>query len=242
MKRLSCRSCGSNLNIETFNPKFAVVNCSHCGSTYDASDLTGNTSETLRVRKPGANYPKPESIRQKNSTEGTTFSWRAHNPITSLLSIPINVFVLSKVSESFLPRFIDGFSWHDGNPAEFGFINWVLIALGLWISSIFIFNRHRIRLTKNSLMIDQQPVPVPWRFRKSIPRDVISQLFVAERVVHKKNGPSTTYYILRLIDANNTLVEIPGRFRSPEEAIYIEHALEEELDLSNIRIAGEIGR
>ena len=242
MKRLSCHSCGSNLNTDTFNPKYAVVNCSHCGTTYDASGLKRDVSDERPVKEGRGSYPRPENIDLKNDAEGITYSWRAHSPIASLVSILFIAFVIGKITEIFLPKYIDGFSWHGGNPAEFGIINWVLIAILCWITGVFLLNRHRIRLTGTSLVIDQKPIPVPWKFRKTIPRDEIRQLFVAERITHQKDGPSSTHYILRVIDTNDALIEVPGNFRKPEEAIYIEHALEQELGLSNISVAGEVGR
>jgi len=242
MKRISCRSCGSSLNVETLNPKYAVVNCSHCGSMYDASGLKRDTSDVSPESSVRTSYPKPENIKLRKDSKGIKYSWRAYNPIASILSVLIHIFILSKLSETFLPKFIDGFSWHGGNPAEFGIINWVLVAAASWITGVFLLNRHRIRLTSSSLVIDQKPIPVPWKFRKTIPRDRVQQLFVAERVKHQKDGPSTTHYVLRMIDADDNLIEIPGRFRNQEQAMYMEYALEDELGLSNIRIAGEVGR
>lgn len=242
MKRLSCRSCGSNLNTDTFDPKYAVVNCSHCGTTYDASGLKHNPSDEGHDKVDRGSYPRPENIDLKRNADGVTYSWRAHSLIASLVSILFIAFVAGKITETFLPKYIDGFSWHGGNPAEFGIINWVLIVALCWITGVFLLNRHRIRLTGTSLVIDQKPIPVPWKFRKTITRDEIRQLFVAERITHQKDGPSSSHYILRVIDANDALIEVPGNFRNPEEAIYIEHALEQELGLSNISVAGEVGR
>ena len=242
MKKLSCQSCGSNLNTESLDPKYAVVNCSHCGATYDASSLKRNATESHSEKDAGASYPRPENIKLKKNTEEIAYSWRAHHLSFAIVSMVIHVFLLSKISAKILPKYIDGFSWHGGNPAEFGIINWVLIAAASWITAIFLLNRNRLRLTRSSLVIDQQPIPVPWKSRKSITRNEVSQIFVAERVTHQENGPSSTHYILRVIDTNDTLIEVPGRFRNPEDAIYIEHALEQELGLSNIRIAGEVRR
>ena len=78
-------------------------------------------------------------------------------------------------------------------------------------------------------------------FRKSITRSGIQQLFVAERIVYQKNGPSKARYIPRVIDNNDTLIDVPGHFLNPEEAVYIERTLEQEPGLSNIIIAGEVG-
>lgn len=242
MKRLSCCSCGSTLNTESLNPEFAVIHCSHCGSLYDASTLERNTYATDSNSEIEARYPRPENIRVNRGSNQVGFSWRAHHPVTSLGSLLINFLVFGHLSQTLLPKYLDGFSWHNGNPAEFGIVNWLLIAGSVWISSVLLLNRHRIRLTNSSLVVDQTPVPIPWKLRKTVPRNKIHQCFVAERVQHKKNQSPHTYYVLRLIDTDDTLIDLPGRFKTPEQALYIERNLESELNLANIRIAGEISR
>ena len=84
-------------------------------------------------------------------------------------------------------------------------------------------------------------MPVPWKKSKNIPRGSIQQLFVAKRNIERKNQTDQTYYILRIIDKANNLIEAPGRFESQDDAIYVERSIEKALKLEDVRIAGEVG-
>ena len=136
--------------------------------------------------------------------------------------------------------FVTNFSWFKGNPAEFGFINWLLVVGFIWLASALLLNNNRFSLSKGKLRSYQGPVP--WGWRKSVPSKSVAQLFVARRVVQKKEGDPDTYYVLNGVDINNNLINFPGRFTSVEAALFVEHGVESKLGLVGSEVVGEVGR
>jgi len=59
MKKLSCKSCGSALQVDGFDRRLAVVHCSHCGVMYD---LTKSRAEANTLQNPVA-QTSPDTTR-----------------------------------------------------------------------------------------------------------------------------------------------------------------------------------
>lgn len=240
MQHLTCQSCGSPLNLEAYDSRFEIISCSHCGGRYDVSDTISIHPRLSKKAGQSADdsvAPKPEAINVRRRDGGVEYSWRNQSRLVTLVMLGILTAWMFVLAFIVIDSLIPDFSWHRGNPAKFGLINWLLIVVFIWLASALVLNSNRFFLSMGKLRSYQGPVP--WGWRKSVLSNSIAQLFVARRVVQKKEDEPTTYYVLNGVDINNNLINFPSRFSSIDAALFVEHGIERELGLMSRDVAGE---
>lgn len=251
MKKLSCKSCGSALQVDGFDRRLAVVHCSHCGVMYD---LTKSRAEANTLQNPVAqtspdttrtNKQNPESGAEserevlqrpvaampagfnvsRNGKLTVRWNWRnASAMLGAGMAVFFNIVVIILLSS--------------GRPG-FVHIIFVLVALGvLYRASANLFNSTTITADENQLTVRHSPIP--WFPAPTISSSSVEQLFVSEGHTESKNGRRTPYYVLNAVLRDNSLKQLSSSLPDIEQALYLEQEFESVLHIRDRRVAGEV--
>jgi len=90
VKRLTCQSCGSPLTLDSYDSRYEIISCSHCGGRYDATELiSSHPQQNQNANQSTAESvaPKPENINVRRRDGGVEYSWRNQSLFGALFMI-----------------------------------------------------------------------------------------------------------------------------------------------------------
>jgi hypothetical protein len=99
-----------------------------------------------------------------------------------------------------------------------------------------LFNRTVIAASKDKLSIRHGPIP--WPGNRDIPTADLKQLFCEEVITRGKNGPSATYHLAAMLD-DGKKIRLIKSLPEPDQALYLEQALESRLGIVDVEMEGE---
>lgn len=217
---------------------YAIISCSHCGGSYDASGLQRSEQREAQKQSKSTKKPtKPANVKIKRIGDRVVYSTRWHSIGASILRTLVVTIWLLVASHILLTSVLKRDGWLGIYPSEYSYLHWLVIAALIWIAAAQILNSTTVSLSKQLMRIGHGPIP--WGYPKSVPTKSIEQLFVASRVTQKK-GDKQISYVLRAVDHKSNIISIPGRFSTAQEALFLEYDLEKELGLINRSQHGEI--
>jgi hypothetical protein len=113
------------------------------------------------------------------------------------------------------------------------------LPLGLmWDPLILTFNRMRLEVTGGGFKLSSGPVPNP-HGKAFIARAEVTQLYPFKYYRRKEK---ITLYGVRAIYRDGTRGDLVTALRSPEEALWLEQAIEQKLDLRDQYVEGQVQR
>ena len=246
MKKLSCKSCGSALQVEGFDRRLAVVHCSHCGVMYDLTktraevdtsqnpsteptpgvQLTDQNPESGKeaLQRPVAAMPAGFNV-TRNGKLTVRWSWRnASAMIGVAAAIFMNLIIIFQINNS------------SSNMIQILFLTMTIGVL--YRACAGIFNSTVITVDENQLTVRHSPLP--WFPAPTINSSSVEQLFVSEGYTKSKNGTRTPYYVLNAVLRDNALKQLSSKLPDMEQALYLEQEFERALHIRDRRVAGEV--
>jgi hypothetical protein len=116
----------------------------------------------------------------------------------------------------------------------------VSVGVGLTYTALAgFYNRTIVTVGMGKFSI--QHTPLPWPGNRMIPATDLIQLYSEERVTRSNNGTRITYQ-LSAISTQNKKIKLLSGLNSPDEARYLEHAIEEQLGIKDRPVEGEMAR
>jgi hypothetical protein len=114
----------------------------------------------------------------------------------------------------------------------------VAVGVGLTYSVIAaIFNTTEVGVRGDSFFVRHGPIP--WRGNRTLPARAITQFFCEEKLTTTKNRVSRTYHLSAILDGGER-VRLVSDLPEVEQALFLEHALEERLGIVDVPVAGEV--
>ena len=114
----------------------------------------------------------------------------------------------------------------------------VAVGVGLTYFTLAGFlNRTSIEAASGELTIRHGPIP--WRGNRSIPVDDLDQLYSEERVSRGRQGATSTTYRLNAVLKDGRKLKLLSGLPEPDQALYLEQAIEEHLGIQDRKMRGE---
>ena len=259
MNPLSCKTCGSALEVEGFDRRLAVVHCSHCGVMYDLTKPR-NTADANAVEVAvdadvaGADM-KPTTDEQlvAENANGVSMHEVSSRAVASMpegfnVSRKDQHLVVSWSWFSAQSLFLLGFAviWNvmilvvlSGAGFQLSLVIFMLIGLGLLYRGVAGLVNETI-ISADEKWLKVRYWPLPWFPAPTIDSSSIEQLFVSEGFTKDKEGVETPYYILNAVLRDNSLKKLSNRLPTIEPALFLEQEFERTLRIRDRPVAGEV--
>lgn len=236
---LECPSCGGQTK---FSTDVDILVCDYCGNqhTFRLPDPTtghtpaavlGGISEpapALSERETRLLRPRPRNVTLRKQGDQIELSWRWF----SWKYLPLAFFCIAW--DGFL-CFWYSIAFSTGAP-------WIMIVfpiahlavgVGLTYSTLAGFlNRSYVSIDRKNFVVSHRPLP--WLGNLRVPVNQVKQLYCKE-----KRGKQTTYQ-LSVILKDGRKRDLLSNLDSPEIGFYMEHQIENWLDITDQPVRGEI--
>lgn len=227
---LDCRRCGAQIRSENINLSNALAKCDQCHAVFGFTDqLSG-----ARSAPPAMSMPLPDGLRVSERAGMLRLERRWFRPMLFFLllfCIAWNGFLV------FWYKHVGS----DGDILAIVFpIAHVAAGVFLTYSTIAGFvNRTTVAAGEHYLTIRHGPLPWPGQ-REIAVRD-LQQLFCQEHVTRVKDGTSVSYSLNAVLQSGRKLALVKG-LPEADQALYLEHAIEKHLGITNRPVPGELRR
>jgi hypothetical protein len=116
----------------------------------------------------------------------------------------------------------------------------VTVGIGLTYGVIAgFFNTTRIGLRGDDFFVEHGPIP--WRGNRVLRARSITQFFTEEKVSTDKDGATTRTYHLAALVGDDERLRLLSNLPTVDQALFLEQAFEERLDIVDVEVAGELG-
>ncbi|MEP6646188.1 MAG: hypothetical protein ABJC12_03800 [Saprospiraceae bacterium] len=227
---LTCPRCNHLLNASELNPEKSRAKCGNCGYEFTYSlDSSGSSFIPELIIPQGIEELKLRSeldlrLRWKETTsKGGRWFLLLFASIWNLILLPFVIGIIVSGQWSIL-LFL---SLH------------LLIGLGLmWHLATVYMNSTSISVTRERIKITTLPLIHPlWR-NKNIDAKTVSQLYVSKYVQSTSNGvPNYAYALYAILNSGEKVSLIRGM--NFETQAYIEKAIEDYLEIENVKVPDE---
>ncbi|MFA5139222.1 MAG: hypothetical protein WC728_08310 [Elusimicrobiota bacterium] len=225
--RLDCPYCGRTIAPEDINIQRVVAKCSGCGGVFGFADKVPESQPPWSGKVP-VDMPKGFSVDRSAGDFKLVRRWFS----------PLFIGLL------FFCAFWDGFLvvWYtifltQKGPLLMGVVPLIHVAVGFGLSYYVVagfVNRTVITVSVDALRVKHEPLP--WPGNRSIARMDLAQLFCREQVGNKG---SRTYEVHAVL-AGEKRVKLVSGLLSPEQALFIEQQIENQLGLKDRPVQGEM--
>jgi hypothetical protein len=229
---LHCPECGAELAARGLNESQQIACCTRCGKVLDLARPRRATPEVesaprSEIAPAPVRLPKPDHMTVVEDQHRVTVTWKRPmrervGPLLNLtLAAVFCFYVLLDVAAA---------------PALLA-----LLSCGwLYASAALLWNRTRVRATRELLEIDVGPLP--WFGAHRLAREDVRQLFAEVRLVPDKNGQAelASYVVSGVIGPEQRRVELVTELAQPDDALWLEETLEHALGLRHTAVGGEL--
>ncbi len=235
---LRCARCGAQYAPDDVDFKLALARCRSCqtvmalgGRTIQVTPAAAPTMVPV-VSRPAT--PLPEKFERKEVPGGLELSWRWFSVVHVFLVI-------------FLVPWFGGLglffalSLASGAPLPFLLFPMIHVAAGVflgWMALSGLLNRTTLRFDGVTLTVDHRPIP--GRKKHRLQRQDVSQLYCRQHTHRGKNTVTHTWS-LNAILANGRQLQLVKGLTSLDQALYLEHALEPLMGITDAPVADEAG-
>ncbi len=233
--QLSCKQCGADIRAEDINIERLIAKCAECHAVFGfAEDIPGAATESTapRRRPRRAKVPLPSGFRLEDHGVGLRIVYRWWRPLFIFIAV-FTVFWCG-----FLV-FWYGMALATDAPILALVFPLIHVAVGLGLAYYTIagfLNRTYIDVDGRQIAITH--APLPWPGSKTIPAHSIAQLYVIENRRRSRNGEHFSYD-LRAIDKSGQRLKVLSTLPEPDQALYVEQAVEERLGIESRPVPGE---
>ena len=258
MNPLSCKTCGSALEVEGFDRRLAVVHCSHCGAMYDLTKPrnTADASDAEVVAEADVDgmdmtpTADEQLVENANDVEKHELNSRAVAAMPPGFSVSGGGqhFAVSWTWRSASSMVLLGVAcfWNVIVFRHFiadGFdlvrLAFMVIGLGFLYRGIAgVVNATTISADEKWLKVHHSPLP--WFPAPTIDSSSIEQLFVSEGFTETRDGNKTPYYILNAVLRDNSFKQLSNSLPTIEPALFLEQEFERTLRIRDRPVAGEV--
>lgn len=175
--------------------------------------------------------PKNMHLKEKASSLEFEYSWFKIKYLISIFAAPLFAFFLIK------SEYITG-SFHQFTVPVSLLI--LVSFLVIYYSLAKLLNVTNIRVTHVELKVDHGPIP--FHRNQVLRKQDFTQLYVTQhRIGHRYYLYATTYQI-NVILKNGEVVTLVNGLHSAEQGKFIEHKIEDFLDITDIHVEGELAK
>ncbi len=259
MRKLSCRSCGAELDAGQLDRRLAIIICSHCGAIFDLArrgggGLAGEGGEQVEAPA-GPNAPPDAGARARESSpERAPVAMPSRFRIergSDRLAVRWRWFQWSDLFLLFFAIAWDSFliGWYSMTtvmgdaPGPMKLIMMVFplahVAVGVGVTYralAGLLNTTSVQVADRTLSV--RHFPLPWWPAPKIPVDSLEQLYVSKKVKHGKNTATVTYE-LRAVTRDHHGRKLLGGLQSLDQALWLEQEIELLLGIRDRPVAGE---
>jgi len=254
---INCTSCGARIPADDVNIDRLVAKCRTCNCVFDFSgQLAAASSESKQRRRAFVGLPAGMKVVVDEREVGGADDYRLaagehrgdfivrrrwFDPATHIFMIVFCVFWDGFLAFWYSAALGNGVSKLGGGFGLF-FLAFPLIhvtvGIGLTYSLIAgLFNATVVGVRGDNFIVHHGPIP--WRGNRTVPARSITQLFCEEKVSKTKRGESRAYQLSAIVDGSERVRLVSG-LPAIEQALFLEHALEERLGIVDEAVAGEV--
>lgn len=237
MGSLNCRKCGATIQADQVDRRLAIAVCSHCGTVLDltkrraASNWKSFSSQDGFIA-PRAIAPLPEGVLVEKDKSRTkiTLPW---SRIKGLLLLILSVILFSLIYLFYTTtdaRFSEGVT-------KASIIAFIIASYVAYVTFVNLFNKTIIVLNSEWLRIRHRPLP--WFGNVTLDTQDIEQFYVVEENHRAKDGGIYSYTLNAVTRDHRKILILKG-LATPDQGLFLEHALEEVLDIRDRAVAGEV--
>jgi hypothetical protein len=227
---LDCRRCGAQIRAEDINLVKALAKCRHCHAVFGFADQMSGA----RPAPPPTSIPLPRGldVSERSGVLRLERHWFQSNLFFLLIfcvcwdafMVLWYINVLSELSGR-------------GLVALFPLL-FVAAGAGMtYVTLAGLINSTVIEAGKTHLAL--RHTPLPWRGNREIWVSELQQIFCEEHVRESMNGSSTTYS-LNAVLVNGRKLTLVKDLPEAAQALYLEHAIEKYLGITNRPVPGEL--
>ncbi len=229
--QIYCKSCDSQINAQNINIEKAIAKCTNCNAVFsiaeqvDAVDIQNN-------REP---VPMPTSITMKASGLGLPICRRWFSPVFIFLAF------FCVLWNGFLVFWYLMAFGGDETPIIVKIFPVGHVAVGVFITYYTIagfLNTTKLHINQNIMSIKHSPLP--WFGNQTLELHNIQQLYCTNHYHTRKNGGGYYTYRLNAILSNGKKKKLLSGLTEPDQALYIEQEVENNLGIASRKIKGEM--
>lgn len=233
---LSCKACDAPLKADDINMEHGIASCRYCNAVMRFAELAGGGEPEVALNEKRAPVPMPSGMTVEEYGGRLRIVRRWLTPVAFFLvffCIAWNAFLVFWYSMAFgdanTPWIMKVFP-----------IGHIAVGVGLSYYTLTCFlNRTVIAVEAGELVIRHGPLP--WPGNASIDTTHIEQLYCQEKTHRGENSTHTTYSVFA-VDRDGQTRKLLSNLSARDQALYIEQRLEEELNLEDRPVGGEIPR
>ncbi|MCA9717071.1 MAG: hypothetical protein H6713_03855 [Myxococcales bacterium] len=257
MRKLSCRSCGAELDGGQLDRRLAIITCSHCGAIFDLARRGGggvngaaSTAEDTSDRA-----GEPQVPRGGDTPERAPVAMPSHFRVErdgGRLAVRWRWFQWSDIFllffaiawDAFLVGFYAMMSLANDAPGPMKIIMYVFplahVAVGVGIT----YRALAGLLNTTTLVVEERTLsvrhfPLPWWPAPKIPVDSLEQLYATKKIKHGKNTATVTYELRAVTREHHGRLLLAG-LQSLDQALWLEQEIELLLNIRDRPVAGEV--
>jgi len=234
---LDCKECGARIPAEDMNLETLVARCRRCDGVFSFAAEVGAADRGTAVpaerrREP---VPLPRGIAVDDGPGAVSISRRWFSPKV------LGLLLFCAVWDGFLVVWIAAaFASEAPIPMLLFSILHVAVGAAVTYSTLAgLVNRTRIDIDPMSFSIRHGPLP--WRGNRTISTLEIDQLYTMEKVHRGKHGPHYSYQLWAKLKGAPDVKLLSG-LEDRDQALYIEHVVEDRMRIADRPVEGEVGR
>jgi hypothetical protein len=224
---LDCRRCGAQILSENINLSNALAKCHQCHAVFDFADQLSGANP----KPPAMSMPLPQGLSVSEQAGMLRLEHRWFRPslfFYLLFCIVWNTFLVLWYMQAGGKVKIEAIFTIAHVAAGVGLTYWTIAGF---------VNRTIIGASAHYLTIRHQPLPWPGKQHVAV-RD-LQQLFCQEHASNLRNDTSVSYSLNAVLQSGRKLVLVK-RLPEADLALYLEHALEKHLGITNRPVPGEV--
>lgn len=251
--QLHCPTCSKTVDANDVNLDRMVAKCRGCHAVFDFSDQLEDQKREqgqrpLKLARREVPLPEGLAVVWNDGGGFGGLGYRAsaakHRDVTivrrwfsPLKHLPMLLFAL--VWNGFM---VFWYTMAAGGGAPFLFFVFPIIHVAVGVGMAYgaltgLLNRTTVAVEGGKLSIRHHPLP--WPGNREVPVDSLEQLYCTENVHRGKNG-TTFSYDLKAALKDGTSTVLVKKIPEAEQALYIEQAVEDALDIIDVAMPGEI--
>ena len=239
---IDCKQCGRPIAAEDINIERLIAKCQSCNAVFGfAEDVPGRRASSAprassgpeRGRYRREKVPLPRGFHVEDTGLGLQ--------IVHVWMRPIFIFLVF-FCIMWCGFLVLWFSMAMSTDAPLFVLLFPLIHVAVGVALIYFtvagfVNRTVIDVSGQAVNI--RHTPLPWPGAKSIPSHTLDQLYVVQQIRHGSRGRHI-YYDLRAVDKQGRQVDVLKHLAQPEQALYLEQAIENRLGIEDRHVPGQI--